>query len=451
VDPIQELKDKRAKLLEEMGSISKAAKLGGRSFTDAERDRLKVLGEQDDQLKAEIEWLEADKSQHDRIAKSIADASKLVTPQSGHGASAPLAAETVPAESKAKPFRSLGEQLQAIANATMNGRDDRRLRWESLAPATGGAVSNVPADGGYLIEKDFVSDLTRRMYDMGQLLQRVRRIGISANSDGLKLNLINETSRATGSRWGGVQVYWGAEADEATAKKPKLRQAELELKDLIGLAYATNRLLADAGAMEAVFMAAFSEEMSFALEDAIINGTGAGQPLGILNAGCVVSVAKESGQPATTLVYENINKMWSRMWSRSRQNAIWIINQDVETQLHSMALPVGTGGVPVYMPAGGLSESPFGQLFGRPVLPLEYCATLGTTGDVMLIDPTQYLMIDKGGVQADQSVHVRFTTNENTFRWIYRADGQPLWNSTLTPYKGSGNTVSPFVKLDTRA
>jgi hypothetical protein len=42
---------------------------------------------------------------------------------------------------------------------------------------------------------------------MGQIKPRhVRTIPISANSDGLDLVAVNETSRATGSRWGGVQV-----------------------------------------------------------------------------------------------------------------------------------------------------------------------------------------------------------------------------------------------------
>lgn len=345
-------------------------------------------------------------------------------------------------------FQSLGHQLQAIANVATSGRDDNRLIWEQLAPA--GAAAGVPSDGGYLIQKDFVTSLSNLVTATAILRPRTRTIPIGANSDGLKLTTVDEASRATGSRWGGVQVYWGAEADAATAKKPKFRQMELELKDLIGLAYATNRLLADASALGAVFSMAFSEEMAFAVDDAIISGTGSGQPLGILNSGAVVSVAKETGQAAATILFENVNKMWSRLWARSRATAVWLINQDCEPQLNLMTLPVGTGGVPVYMPPGGASTSPYSTLFGRPVIPTEYNATCGTTGDIMLVDLNQYLMITKGGMQADESIHVRFTTNENTFRFIYRTDGQPVWRSALTPYKGSA-TQSPFVKLDTRA
>lgn len=363
-------------------------------------------------------------------------------------------------ETVQKPaFQCLGDQLQAIANAARSGRDDgTMLCWEQLAVATGGAAAGVPSDGGYLIQKDFATELYSRMSAAGSLsdpgLPQVRRIPITnPNSDGLEVVLVDETSRATGSRWGGVQVYWGAEADAATAKKPKFRKSTLELKELIGLAYATNKLLADAGALESVFLQAFSEEMAWMKEDARINGTGSGQPKGIVSttgASATISVSKETGQDASTVVYENIVKMWARLWSRSRMNSVWLINQDVLPQLMTMTLAVGTGGVPVYTPPGGASAAPYGTIFGRPVVEVEYCKTLGTSGDIILWDPTQYLEIEKGGMQADQSIHVRFTTNENTFRFITRVDGQPMWNSAITPANGS-NSQSPQVVLATRA
>ena len=115
-----------------------------------------------------------------------------------------------------------------------------------------------------------------------------------------------------------------------------------------------------------------------------------------------------------------------------------------------MGLVVGTGGTPAYMPPGGLSASPYGTLFGRPVIAVEYCATLGTLGDIMLVDLNEYLMIDKGGMESASSIHVRFIYDETTFRFVYRVDGQPIWNSALTPFKGT-NTQSPYVVLAARA
>lgn len=353
-----------------------------------------------------------------------------------------------------KEFRTFGEQLTAVVRAGRSGEIDPRLLH---LRAISGASEIVPSDGGFLVQTDFASEIVQRSYEMGQILSRCRRIPLSANSNGLKIPAIDESSRATGSRWGGVQVYRTNEGGDLTAKKPKFRLMELSLKKLTGLAYATDELLQDASALESIFSQAFQEELTFTMENEIVNGSGAGEMLGVMNSGALVSVAKETSQVAATFVAENAMKMWARLWSRSRANAVWFINQDVEPQLYQMNIKIknvaGTenvGGAPVYMPAGGLSQSPYGSIFGRPVVPVEYCQTLGTKGDVILADMSQYVTIEKGGVQSASSIHVRFLNDEQTFRWVVRNDGQPTWHLPLTPFKGTA-TLSPFVSCDVRA
>jgi HK97 family phage major capsid protein len=349
-----------------------------------------------------------------------------------------------------RPWKSFGEQLIAIKDAAVTPHDvDKRLL-DALAKAPAGASEGVSSDGGFLVQTDFSTELLKKTWDVAQLAPRCRKVPISANANGLKINAVAESSRANGSRWGGVQAYWLAEAGTPTAAKPTFRLMELDLKKLMALCYATDELLSDASAVESVIMQAFPEELSFKVDDAIFRGSGAGMPVGFLNAACTVSVAKETGQAATTIVAENIIKMRARLWARSRANSVWLINQDTEPQLHTMSLPVGTGGLPVYMPANGLSGLPYDTLYGRPIIPVEYCSTLGTVGDIVLADLSQYLLIDKQGMRADSSIHVKFTTDEMTFRFIYRVDGQPIWNSALTPFQGS-NTLSPFITLATRS
>lgn len=255
---------------------------------------------------------------------------------------------------------------------------------------------------------------------------------------------MDEDSRANGSRWGGVQTYWEAEADEHTGSKPKFRQMELSLKKLTGLCYATDELLQDAAALEAVIRQAFAEEFGFKMDDAILSGSGEGEPLGILNSGALVKVEKEKDQKDIITV-ENLIKMWNRLWSKSRANAVWYINQEIEPYLYTLKL----GDKPVYIPAGGISEKPYGTIFGRPVVPLEQSNAAGEVGDIILADVGQYLLIDKGGIKAASSIHVRFLYDENVFRFIYRVDGKPIWNKPLAPYKGKA-TVSPFITLDKR-
>jgi len=310
--------------------------------------------------------------------------------------------------------------------------------------------SGVDSDGGFVIPTEISNTLMKDTYDTGILTRKCAKVGLGANK--ITINGVDETSRATGSRWGGLQIYWADEADTATAKKPKFRQIELKLKKLLGLCYITEEMMEDAPIMMSIINQAFPEEFGFMLDDGIIRGNGTGQLLGILNSGSLVTVTKESGQANDTVVYENILKMYSRMQAKYRSKAEWYINQEIEPQLFSMSMQIGTGGVPVYMPAGGISGNQYGTLFGRPVVPIEQCSALGDVGDIIFGDFSNYLLATKSGkenVQTDSSMHVRFLYDEMVFRFKLRVDGQPLRNSKLTPYKGA-NELSPFVTLAAR-
>ncbi len=288
--------------------------------------------------------------------------------------------------------------------------------------------------------------MIKRTYETGLIINKCRRIPISGSANGLKVNALAETSRASGSRWGGILGYWLNEAGSKTASAPKFRQMELSLKKLIGLCYATDELLQDAQALESVIRQGFAEEFGFLLDDAVIRGTGVGQPLGITNSPCLVSFARAT---ASVVSAADVINMWARLYSKSRTNSVWLINQEVEPQLIKMSLNLGgasAAGALVYMPPGGLSQAPYGTIFGRPVIPVEQCAALGTISDIILADFNEYLVIDKGGMQSASSIHVSFTTDQSVFRFVYRVDGQPTWNNTLTPYKGS-NTQGPFIMM----
>ena len=412
---------------------------------DARLKAMVVLNkaEAEDRFLSEEEQKDIDKYEEEIRAwdESIGRAEKLLAIEPEDRSTEKPEVKPSPAKDNEKRFASFGEQLMAAYRAAMpGGKVDERLSTR----AASGLNESTPSDGGFLVQQDFVTELLKRTYETGILASKVKKIPISTNANGMKINAIDEDSRANGSRWGGVQTYWEGEADEITASKPKFRQMELSLKKLTGLCYATDELLQDAAALEAVIRQAFAEEFGFKIDDAILSGSGEGEPLGILNSGAIVTVAKEASQ-TDVITVENLIKMWNRLWSRSRANAVWYINQELEPYLYTLKI----GDKPVYIPAGGLSEKPYGTLFGRPVVPIEQCSAAGEVGDIILADIGQYLLIDKGGVKAASSIHVRFLYDENVFRFIYRVDGKPIWTKPLTPYKGSA-TVSPFVTLAKR-
>ncbi len=358
---------------------------------------------------------------------------------------------------------AFGEMLQAVARAASPvgsviagkpcGIVDQRLMYQPEQRAPTGLAESTPALGGFLVGTDFSGELLRRTYNTSIIFDMVPKVPISSSSNGLKINYLDETSRADGSRIGGILAYWLEEAGIKTASNPKFGQIQLSLKKLIGLLYSTDELLQDAAALGSIVSQGFAEEFGFKLDDAMLNGTGAGQPLGILNAASLVTVAKESGQVAKTIVWDNIMKMYAQMWAPSLARGKWLINQSCLIQLMSMTMPVGTGGVPVWQPANLAQGRPNSSLMGMPVIAVEQCQTLGTKGDIILCDWSQYIAITKGGIQSASSIHVSFTTDQSVFRFVMRTDGQPTWQSSLKPFKDASTSkpLGPFVTLAVRS
>ena len=60
------------------------------------------------------------------------------------------------------------------------------------------------------------------------------------------------------------------------------------------------------------------------------------------------------------------------------------------------------------------------RIKGRPVIPIEYCSAVGTVGDIILADMSQYVTISKGSLESAMSIHLRFDYAEEAFRFIFR-------------------------------
>ena len=348
-------------------------------------------------------------------------------------------------------FNTYADFLGAVkaADSSRGANVDTRLR---ILGATG-MSEGIGADGGWLAPPTYETEIWDSVMaeDALNLVSRCDQRMISGRS--LTLNADAETSKADGSRHGGVRGYWIPEGGTLTASRPKYRQLTLKPKKLTVLAYLTGELEDDAPAAAAHLQKVVPSEMAYMINRAIVRGTGTGEPLGILNSGGLTTVAVETGQTsADPLLAENIDKMYSRMIGSSLPGAVWLINQGLTPYLQAMGRTVGAAGWPAYMPPGGLSQSPYGSLKGLPVLPCPWCSAYNTTGDIILANLKGYLVGTKGGVRADTSIHVQWLTDEKSYRFIFRIDGQPWRASPLTPENVSGTeTLSDFVALATRS
>ena len=334
-------------------------------------------------------------------------------------------------------FKTFGEFLTTISPQSVSRGVDARLK--VLGEGAGD-------QGGFLVPEQVTAQLLSLAVEDAVVRPRAFRLPMSSLN--LSLPTIVDTTHAT-NVFGGVRGYWTPESGSYTASEPSFGRVTLTAKKLTAYTSAANELLADSAiSLEALLLRLFPQALTYFEDDAFINGVGGGQPVGIINADALITVAKETGQAATTIVAENIDKMYSRMLPSSRARAVWVAHPDTLPQLVSMARSVGTGGSAAVMPS--LTGSAPVTLYGRPIIFTEKCQTLGTAGDLFFVDFGYYVIGDRQTLSMASSPHVRFQNDETVWRFTQRVDGRPWLESALTPRNGS-NTLSPFVNLATRS
>jgi HK97 family phage major capsid protein len=349
------------------------------------------------------------------------------------------------ANDPARGFNTFGDFARSVRAAAMpgSGRMDERLNIGAASPSTY-ANEGTGQDGGFLVPPQFAQDIWTLSLEEDALLPRTDSTPVSGNSMAFPKD---ETTP-----WGtdGVRAYWQNEASAATATKPKLGVQTNRLHKLMALVPVTDELLDDTSALAAYLPGKTAASIRWKTDEAILFGTGAGQPIGLLKSKAVIVVAKDSGQATNTLSAANIINMVARLPAGSFGRAFWLMNPDVLPSLDLLAL----GNYPIYMPIGSgqgaMSASPYGMLKGRPVIISEHASAFSSQSDVSLIDLSYYRTITaRGGIQTATSMHLYFDADATAFRTTFRVDGGPKLENAITPPK-STNTRSPFVTLAAR-
>lgn len=331
-----------------------------------------------------------------------------------------------------------------LANSIQD-QDALRGKLDRVRKVQNSYGSTVPADGGFLIPETLRSELLQVALESSVIRPRARVIPMETLR--VPIPSIDSTTNA-GSVFGGIVCYWTEEGAQLVESQASFGRVVLEAKKLTGYAEMPNELVADATALGAFFNQTFPQALAWYEDMAFMNGTGVGEPLGFLRATAAVEVAKESGQGADTILWENIVKAYARMLPSSLANAVWIVSPNTFPELATMALSVGTGGSAIWLNNG--AAGPPMTILGRPVIVSEKVPALGDAGDINFVDLSYYLIGDRQAMQATSSPHYRFATDKTAFRIISRVDGRPWLQSAITP-ANNGDTLSPFVKVAARA
>lgn len=451
---IEELKARRGDLLETAKAIQAKADAEKRDLSGDEATQLEGVFAEADRIKDDI-------ARRERLAALEADmgtsAGRRAAPNPVQ-ASAGDGSTTIPARSIQTPVRNaternrwgwhnFGDFCAAVKTAGMGREVDKRL----VDAATTYGNEGSGADGGFAVPPEFRSTIMQKVTAEDSLLSRCDQV----QTGGYGITVPKDETAPWGTA--GVQAYWDGEAATMTQKKHAFENSTIRVHKLTALVPVTDELLEDAPALGSYVQTRAGDVIDFKVTDAIINGSGAGQPLGVLNAACTVSQAAESSQAAGTIHGLNLVKMWGRMPARWRSTAVWLVHPDIEPLLMTAGLQVGnaaqssyTGGQLIYMPPGGINGSPYSTLLGRPVLPYQSCQAPGTVGDIVLASMGQYAAVTKaGGVKSDSSIHLYFDQGVTAFRFTFRVGGQPWWSAAISAKNGS-TTYGPFVTLAAR-
>ncbi len=348
-------------------------------------------------------------------------------------------------------FRTVAEFARAVRVActpeTAHMIDQRLLQMRraggvQAAPPAGGFMEGGGSAGeGFELPVQYRDELWQLVFDMNDLLSMVDVEPTSAR----QVDLSADETTPWGSS--GVQAFWRGEGTQMLATKLVTKGRQVTLHELYAFVLATEELLEDAPRLNNRLTVKSAQAINWKINDSIFYGGGVGQPLGWFNSPALVSIAKEAGQAADTIVALNVLKMYSRLLVAPGDTPKWFANRDTVPQLSVITI----GDKPVWLPPNGLIDAPGGFLLGYPIDWKENCKTLGDKGDLQLVSPKGYFAARRTtGVQFASSMHLYFDYNMQAFRWTFRFGGEPHLSAPIAPANGT-NTKSHFVTLDERA
>jgi HK97 family phage major capsid protein len=312
--------------------------------------------------------------------------------------------------------------------------------WEQ---AEGKAALNTQTgtQGGYTVPEEFLPRLMQLASEMSVVRPRATIIPMSSRSIHIP-TLDHTTAPAAGDTayFGGLVARWTEEANTLNEAEPAFKQIELVAHELSGYSKISNALLADnAVGLESLLLSLFGRAIGWYEDYAFLRGSGVGKPQGVLNANALISVTR-SGASAFALA-DAAGMLGRLLPGWDPQHTVWAIHPTVLVKLFQMS---STAGFVVFI--DNAREKPTMVLFGIPVVVTEKLLGLNTLGDVLLMDLQHYAIGDRQQVEIAFSDHVAFLSNQGTWRFVSRVDGQPWIRAAIT-LSDASSTLSPFVGL----
>jgi HK97 family phage major capsid protein len=305
--------------------------------------------------------------------------------------------------------------------------------------------------GGFTTPVIYEQEFFRVAAEQGVLAPAARQIALGART--VEWTALDQTIAGTAGQstfFGGVKVYRKREADQRTASQPAFSKIQLNANDLTAYTEISRDLVMDTTQnIDGLVTDLIGNAIGWREDYETLVGTGQGEFQGILGAPCTLSVTRNT---SSTIKYQDVFSMYKRLLPQSMKSPSlrWIIHpytldtlmtiQDASSRFIMMPYP--TAG-----PEGTLQGSLLYRMLGIPVMVTEKVPTVGTTGDLILADPSAYLLGRRSGLEIGLSEHFKFDTDALAIRAKIRNDGQP-WLKKYITLQDNSSTLSAFVVLN---
>jgi len=425
--------EKMGKEVEDLTDKDKAFALNGTEFAVVDDPK-------DDPVYATKQEVAPLQESIDELSKSVADILRYAQEEKPFKGSGYISETGGKSDEKSYNF---GDFLVAVA------RDDRqRLKtiyksvWREDEKTDMSHIDGV--GGGYTIPGSFETNILKMSEDMSPIQQMVQKVPVGSNRG--KYPALDQFTAPTAGVGdtafaGKVTAASTPENTALTETRPEFKMIEYNIHKIGGYTEVPNELINDSPvSIENLLNSLFAIVVNNKIEYSIFRGTGANEPLGILNSSALIAFATITNN---VFALKDAAGMLSR-FKPFMSNGAFFMHPGVTPDL--AAFEAGTGGSVYIMDQK--NDPMIGQpILGKPVYLSEHLPQDDNSGDVILADLKAYLLFIRKGLEIAFSDHVSFKSNQGVWRFTQRMDGQPWLTSTITLADPQGSyTVSPFVK-----
>lgn len=297
---IIELREKRNKAWEAAKAFAETHTTGKGTLTAEDTATYERMEQEIQDLSREIQRRERQEAMDAELAKPV---------------SAPITGK--PMSGRQEDAQKTGRASEAYKNAMLTAM---RTNFRQISNVLS---EGVDANGGYLVPEEY----DRRLIDVLTEENVMRSLGTNITTSGEhKINIAATKPAAAWIEEGGALTFGDATFDQIILDAHKLHVAIKVTEEL---------LYDNAFGLENYIIQQFGKALANAEEDAFINGTGKGQPLGILAAtgGAQVGVTTASASKVTA--DEIINLVYS-LKRPYRKNAVFLANDVCVAELRKL-------------------------------------------------------------------------------------------------------------------